>query len=1540
MICLYAADESLFEHNGLGILDNDLKKCHVEEELNNLYTLTAQYPLGAKFGKSIRNGMIIKAPTPNGDQLFRIYQSKPSMGMLEIHAFHIFYDLAFNFVEDTNIVSKSGQAWLQQLSQNTQYRHPFTFFSDISTVAGSRVVRKNCVEILLNTSLDNSFVNRFGGEILRDNFKVYFNRAIGENRGFKIRHKKNLKGYTANIDDKSVITRIMPIGFDGLLLPEKYVDSPRISDYPFPRIGKVEVDVKAAIGENADAKDAIPLNEAYSKMRTLIKEQFGVIDIPTCSYEVDFVELSKTKEYADFQNLETVRIGDTVTVSHDEDGFYVEAKVIRYEYDSLAGSLLRIEAGQFEPRSSNNSINQQRNIEQQLEDVKIETSNMVQVAANGKNTIYRGIDRPANPNVGDLWYEPLENSVVLKQWSGVDWELIPISDQNLGNVNVNNLSGNYIDVRRFRISSGDRDILYVNEAGEVILNAKRIQMDFTDVATKTDLKKIELTPGPKGEKGDKGDKGERGLQGLQGIQGAKGDQGVAGAKGADGRTQYTHIAYSDSSDGRTNFSVSASNRKYIGMYVDFNTADSTNPADYAWTLVKGADGANGTPGKAGADGRTPYFHTAYANSSDGQQDFSVTESQGKKYLGTYTDYTQADSTNYQAYTWSLIKGDDGTGLANVTNFYLASNQSTGIEKPAELVNLIRNGAFPNVTTPWANVRIATHSFYYNGQKKLFLLETSQSSEITSGSNRFDVKRNTEYSLSFYAFSASRVSSSDVWFLGRKNGETADWTTANKLINSRRFSPAKAEYVTVTFNSGENDTAYIRFDNNGSSDGQMAAMFFGEVMLVEGRESQPWVAAIEDSGWTTIPQQLSYTKRFLWNYRIELYTDGTTKTTDPTVIGVHGEKGDQGERGLQGLQGPKGDTGIQGPKGADGKSSYTHIAYATNSTGTQGFSVSDSTNRTYMGMYVDNIEADSTTPSKYHWTLIKGADGAQGVPGAKGADGRTPYLHIAYATNSTGTQGFSVTDSNGKAYIGQYTDYTQSDSTDPSRYKWSLIKGDKGDRGETGPQGPIGPQGVPGVQGLQGPKGEQGIPGLRGADGRTQYTHIAYADNATGGGFSQTDQTKAYIGMYQDFTATDSTNPASYRWTKWKGSDGDQGVPGPKGADGRTPYIHWAYSDSADGTGLTTSDNGQRYIGHYSDYAQADSTDKVKYRWADRWANIKTGASNLLDGTRDLTGNLYSAQNTQDSYNGFRIAKSKPSSGYSDTFRGLLNVIPDQTSYTISFYAKSSLPNYTIQCFFWSPNTTLTSESSTGDKRAGSDGMSNVIIGTDWKRYSVTWTQTPASSTKSIIVGRNSFKSVTETAEVQICGIALYEGTIAKDWSPSLNDFQSQIDSKADQVLTQEQLNALNEKAGIIQAELEAKASADTLDNWIKAYQDFVKANDAARAQAEKDLISASQRVSAIAKNLGELSDRWNFIDTYMSSSNEGLVIGKNDGSSSMMFNPNGRISMFSAGVEVMYISQGVIHIENGIFSKTIQIGRFREEQYHLNADMNVIRYVG
>ncbi len=513
---------------------------------------------------------------------------------------------------------------------------------------------------------------------------------------------------------------------------------------------------------------------------------------------------------------------------------------------------------------------------------------------------------------------------------------------------------------------------------------------------------------------------------------------------------------------------------------------------------------------------------------------------------------------------------------------------------------------------------------------------------------------------------------------------------------------------------------------------------------------------------------------------------------------------------------------------------------------------------------------------------------------------------------------------------------------------NVLDGQKGEKGDKGDAGARGEQGIQGERGLPGVKGDRGLPGERGSDGRTQYTHIAYADNATGGGFSFSGQGKVFIGVYQDFTETNSNNPTKYLWTRWRGQDGADGLPGKAGADGRTPYVHFAYSDNADGSGLTMTDNGQRYFGHYSDYEKPDSADKTKYKWADRWAKVEVGGRNLflnslfkrslrerystyfLDDSQEQTqgqltlsidtNNKFRGANTLkivSTYNGKATNQKVTFRTGGDTRLGTADEMKNK-SVRFSFWAKSTVNNTNFQAKAGYRNT-----------------MQGVSLTTDWKFYDIELTKKENSNASNDLI-----LHVFTAATVWIAFPKVEVGTVSTDFSEAPEDVQRDIDSKADQGLTQEQLNALNEKAGIIQAELEAKASADTLDNWIKAYKDFVNANETARAQAEKDLISASQRVSNIAKDLGELSDRWNFIDTYMSSSNEGLVIGKNDGSSSMMFNPNGRISMFSAGVEVMYISQGVIHIENGIFSKTIQIGRFREEQYHINPDMNVIRYVG
>ena len=303
-------------------------------------------------------------------------------------------------------------------------------------------------------------------------------------------------------------------------------------------------------------------------------------------------------------------------------------------------------------------------------------------------------------------------------------------------------------------------------------------------------------------------------------------------------------------------------------------------------------------------------------------------------------------------------------------------------------------------------------------------------------------------------------------------------------------------------------------------------------------------------------------------------------------GPKGDKGDPGEQGLRGLQGEKGDQGIQGPKGESGKSTYTHIAYANSSDGKVSFSVSDS-DRDYVGMYVDEVVADSTDPTKYAWSKIKGADGTQGIQGKPGADGKTPYFHIAYATSADGKTGFSITESTGKTYIGVYTDYTKTDSTDPSKYKWTKIQG---------------PQGTQGLQGIQGPQGERGIAGKDGQNGATTYFHIKYSAVSNPTSASQmTEVPNTYIGTYVDFTEMDSNDPGKYTWYRLQGLQGEkgtQGLPGKDGSNGKTTYLHIKYSN--DGGKTFTANSGETpgdYVGTCTDFNQTDPTTVGSYIWA-------------------------------------------------------------------------------------------------------------------------------------------------------------------------------------------------------------------------------------------------------------------------------------------------------------------------------------------------------
>lgn len=277
------------------------------------------------------------------------------------------------------------------------------------------------------------------------------------------------------------------------------------------------------------------------------------------------------------------------------------------------------------------------------------------------------------------------------------------------------------------------------------------------------------------------------------------------------------------------------------------------------------------------------------------------------------------------------------------------------------------------------------------------------------------------------------------------------------------------------------------------------------------------------------------------------------STDPSKYTWGKFQGDNGEDGAD---------GIPGKNGENGETSYVHFAYATSADGKTGFSTTDTVGKTYMGQYADFEKADSEDPTKYRWSKFQGPQGPQGEQGSQGlqglqgekgeqgipgptgetgatgatgpqgpagkdgTNGKTSYFHIKYSPveNPTSSQMSEIPNT----YIGTYVDYTEPDSTDPSKYTWYRFKG------------------------LQGEQGTQGIPGTNGADGKTSYLHIKYSNDGGKTFTSNSGETVGdYIGQCTDFNKDDPTMVGAYTWSKIKGETGAKGEKGDKGATGAT-----------------------------------------------------------------------------------------------------------------------------------------------------------------------------------------------------------------------------------------------------------------------------------------------------------------------------------------------------------------------------------------------------
>lgn len=968
------------------------------------------------------------------------------------------------------------------------------------------------------------------------------------------------------------------------------------------------------------------------------------------------------------------------------------------------------------------------------------------------------------------------------------------------------------------------------------------------------------------------------------------------------------------------FSAWVDNKEVASEEVTFlNVSDGRNGAkgDPGPKGDKGDRGNDGLPGKNGVGLKST---TITYGMSDNETTMPTSWTANPpvlvkgKYLWTKTQWMYTDLSSETGYQKTYIpqngsKGDDGlpgkdgVGLVNTTLRYAKSTD--GVNKPSGVVVAnFSNEIKPNLSSIDNNV--TTDLKVRLEQGKTYILSAETNGTFTNQHNPNQSSDNAT-----------------IW-----------------LVN-----PSFSTWAVISDSNTANGTRYTHNRPTGEYN-----------IRVNGykADNSTWVKNIvfEDGTWSPDIPTVN-PGEYLWTRTTWFYSDGTSE--QGFSVAKMGEQGPKGDRGNDGLPGKNG-IGIRNTSVLYGISASETVPptawYQNPPSLVKGQWFWTKTVWTY---------TDNTTETGYQKTYVArdGNDGNNGIAGKDGVGIRSTTITYAQGTSGTvaPTSGWNSQVPNVPAgqFLWTKTVWTYTDNTNETGYSVSKIgeqgpKGDTGAKGDRGEQGPRGLPGERGPQGLQGLKGDQGIPGVKGADGKTQYTHIAYADTVSGGGFSQTDTTKAFIGMYQDFNAIDSQNPQDYRWSKWKGSDGRDGIPGKAGADGRTPYVHFAYADSSDGrTGFSLTQNGnKRYLGVCTNFNQADSTNPADYTWNDMTGSVSVGGENLIVNSAfpenlDNWGFWEVPQKNENLtisnhvfyYNSARplfLLRTSSSGVPASTLRFPVKRNTDY-SFNIQTFATGNIKG--VDIYFLGRKSNETNKTFTNAVNFKSHTGSPSTIGV--AKWHLTFNSGECDEgfiridNKGATNNSNSLLFFTE--------LDCYEGTTDRAWQASPRDLEKQLNSKADSALTQDQINKLNELNSIVQAELRAKASIDTVNQWVKTYQDFLSTNQENKNKTEKALAEASQRIVKLQNDLGEKSERWSFLDNYMRASNEGLTIGKNDGSNSVLVSDK-RISMFSAGTEVMYIDKGVIHIENGIFSKSIQIGYYREEQDLIDPNRNVIKWVG
>lgn len=328
MIRIFGPTDTSFLSNGDVVLQP--LKAKIRKEDNAAFYLDLE--TGLEYVDYLVEGNIIVAPTPQGDQAFRVTNPQKTTHKIAVKAYHVFYDSENYLIEDSNVVDKSCNDALDHLNSATEPVSPFTTISDIATVNSYRCVRKSLYEAI------QTVIERWGGHLVRDNFSIGIRASIGQDNGVTVRYRKNLREISCEENWNTVVTKLMPVGKDGLLLPERYVTSdiqysiPYTKTVSFSQEGVSEDDYK---DQNGQLDEAAYQAALIADLRQQAQDYVRINSIPQVNYTLK-------------ANLEKVTdIGDTVQVLDERLGINIMTNVIAYEYDCILGKYTELEFGNF-----------------------------------------------------------------------------------------------------------------------------------------------------------------------------------------------------------------------------------------------------------------------------------------------------------------------------------------------------------------------------------------------------------------------------------------------------------------------------------------------------------------------------------------------------------------------------------------------------------------------------------------------------------------------------------------------------------------------------------------------------------------------------------------------------------------------------------------------------------------------------------------------------------------------------------------------------------------------------------------------------------------------------------------------------------------------------------------------------------------------------------------------------------------------------------------------------------------------------------------